>query len=391
MASVAVRKFCAAELGAGEEYFLPAEKLLQGNPRQTLWLQYTDPSGQFMAGIWHSERGRWKVLYTEEEFCQVLEGLSVITDQTGIPLTVGAGDEFVIPRRIQRHLGGRGANAQALRDLRVGTAPIAGNLHRSPALAQLAGMWRRSLLIAADGTRDTTTQVRWLQAQSIFVDLRQGSALPDFLHLRCLRDLTLEDCAQLAMQEGFAGRLGFDGGCFEWLRLIDFQPRRAVADAGRLWWEDQVLIETGRDLPYVEHWTHDPTVVTRPLAALYLRDPAAGVTALAVQAGTIFMFARSRQIEVAIGATLADCVAAAGSVAQAQLMLDCEISLGSAGFGANVILASTHPWRVGQCFELACADSTAQSVEVDPGGLAVTRRWEVIESEGDPRGVWPGP
>jgi uncharacterized protein len=97
MASVSVRKFSAAVAGEGEEYFLPPEKLLQGNPRQTAWLHYTDPSGRFMAGIWHSERGRWKILYTEEEYCQLLEGRSVITDQAGNALSVCAGDEFVIP------------------------------------------------------------------------------------------------------------------------------------------------------------------------------------------------------------------------------------------------------------------------------------------------------
>ncbi len=60
-------------------------------------MHYTDPSGQFMAGIWHSERGRWNILYTEEEYCRMLEGVSVITDHAGLPITVRAGDEFVIP------------------------------------------------------------------------------------------------------------------------------------------------------------------------------------------------------------------------------------------------------------------------------------------------------
>ncbi len=79
-------------------------------------------------------------------------------------------------------------------------------------------MWRRSLIIHADGTHDSTTQVRWLQAQTLFVDLRQGTTLPDFLQLRCVNDLTPADCTQLAAQEGFAGRFGFDGEYFEWQR-----------------------------------------------------------------------------------------------------------------------------------------------------------------------------
>jgi hypothetical protein len=243
----------------------------------------------------------------------------------------------------------------------------------APPLGEMPGMWRRTLITHADGTRDATTQVRWLQAPTLFVDLRQGAALPDFLHLRCLNDLTLEDCAALALQQGFAGRLGFDGDCFEWLRLIDFQPQGG-ADAGRLWWEEDVLVETGRDVPYVEHWLRDPTVVTRPLAGLRLRDTQSGVAALVVQVGTVFMFARDRAVALPAGRSLSECVAGAASLAAARALLDCEITLGSGGCGsAAVILASTHPWRVAERFEL-------------PGAQP---RWEVIEAEGDPGAVWP--
>jgi hypothetical protein len=260
--------------------------------------------------------------------------------------------------------------------------------HNAPTLSEMPGMWRRALIIQADGTRDATTQVRWLQAQSLFVDLRQGAALPEFLNVRCLNDLTLEDCAQLAQQQGFAGRFGFDGGCFEWLRLIDFQPPSAAADVGRLWWDEQTLIEEGRDIPYLEHWMRDPTVVTRPLAALRLRDRETGVAALVVQLGTVFMFARDRAVALADGASLVDCVTGAGSLAQAQAMLDCEITLGSAGMGPNVILASTHPWRVAERFQLTCRDSTVATLDTGPAGQALRRQWEVLEAEGDPGAVW---
>ena len=99
MAAPAVLKLnaTAADRTVAEEYFVPAERLLEGNPRQTVWLHYTDGSGKFMSGIWYSERGRWKILYTEEEYCQMLEGVSVITDQAGVAVRVRAGEEFVIP------------------------------------------------------------------------------------------------------------------------------------------------------------------------------------------------------------------------------------------------------------------------------------------------------
>ncbi|MFZ1388262.1 MAG: cupin domain-containing protein [Thiolinea sp.] len=80
-----------------ETYYLAAEKLLEGNPKQTLHIQYTDPAGEFFVGLWSSEVGKWKVQYTEEEFCCMLVGISVITDENGHSLTVQAGDEFVIP------------------------------------------------------------------------------------------------------------------------------------------------------------------------------------------------------------------------------------------------------------------------------------------------------
>lgn len=88
----------SATLEAGETYFLPAEKLIDGNPKQTLWLRYTDPSEQFLVGVWQSEVGTWRIRYTEEEYCLMLAGISTITDEAGQATTVRAGDEFVIPR-----------------------------------------------------------------------------------------------------------------------------------------------------------------------------------------------------------------------------------------------------------------------------------------------------
>jgi uncharacterized cupin superfamily protein len=81
-----------------EHYHLPAEKLVAGNPRQTVWMHYTDPSKKFFVGEWHSEVGTWRIAYTEEEYCRMLEGESVITDAQGHAVTLRAGDAFVVPR-----------------------------------------------------------------------------------------------------------------------------------------------------------------------------------------------------------------------------------------------------------------------------------------------------
>ncbi len=80
-----------------EHYHPAAERLVQGNPQLTVWQHYTDPSGQFSVGEWQGEVGSWRVQYTEEEFCQIIEGVSTITGDDGAALTVRAGDRFVIP------------------------------------------------------------------------------------------------------------------------------------------------------------------------------------------------------------------------------------------------------------------------------------------------------
>jgi uncharacterized cupin superfamily protein len=79
--------------------YLPApEKILSGHPRQRVWSQYTDAGQKFSVGIWECEPGAWRVRYTEEEYCRVVMGRSLLTSADGVVREVVAGDEFVIPR-----------------------------------------------------------------------------------------------------------------------------------------------------------------------------------------------------------------------------------------------------------------------------------------------------
>lgn len=81
-----------------EEYYLDPEKLVSGNPRQTVWNHYTDPTGKYFSGFWESEIGKWRINYTEEETCYLIAGVSVVTDAAGTATTLTAGDSFVIPK-----------------------------------------------------------------------------------------------------------------------------------------------------------------------------------------------------------------------------------------------------------------------------------------------------
>ena len=96
MNGIRVHSLADSPTGA-EEYYLPADKLIAGNPRQTVWRHYTDPSMRFFVGLWRSEVGKWHIAYGEEEFCHMLEGTSVITDGDGRAVTVTAGESFVVP------------------------------------------------------------------------------------------------------------------------------------------------------------------------------------------------------------------------------------------------------------------------------------------------------
>ncbi len=83
------------------EYSPDAEKIISGNPAQKAENYYTDESGQFSTGIWHSEPGKVKINYTEDEYCMLTKGLVELTDAAGISRRFKPGDNFVIPAGFQ--------------------------------------------------------------------------------------------------------------------------------------------------------------------------------------------------------------------------------------------------------------------------------------------------
>lgn len=81
----------------GERYRPATEKILKGDPEQGVLNAYSSPCGQFHTGLWDSAPGEWRVNYTEHEYCEILEGVSVLRDAAGNARTLRAGDRFVIP------------------------------------------------------------------------------------------------------------------------------------------------------------------------------------------------------------------------------------------------------------------------------------------------------
>ena len=192
-------------------------------------------------------------------------------------------------------------------------------------LTGLSGSWSRSLIERADGSRDTTTVVTWLQAGSSYVDLRQPAA------------------GTTGAQEGFAGTTTLGGDVCTWTRDIDLTPPPDLPDVATLALEGDVLVERGVHEAYTEHWHRDSQ--PGPELALTLRDVETGGRALLVRNGPRFGWARAAD--------------------------PAEVSL---GIGWTV-QRSSDPARVGQ------------ALQVDPDGDRATvdgRRYDVLGVEGDP-------
>jgi len=96
--------------GAPEAAAPAPERIVSGDPRQLVWNRYSDPTGQFHAGVWQGEAGAWRVQYDahEEELCTLLEGRVRLTDAAGQAREFGPGASFVVPggfRGIWENLG----------------------------------------------------------------------------------------------------------------------------------------------------------------------------------------------------------------------------------------------------------------------------------------------
>jgi uncharacterized cupin superfamily protein len=71
------------------------ERLVSGAPAFSTW-NVEEAEGGLHAGRWESTPGKWRVDYDEWEFCHILSGVSILTEDGGEARTLKAGDSFVI-------------------------------------------------------------------------------------------------------------------------------------------------------------------------------------------------------------------------------------------------------------------------------------------------------
>jgi uncharacterized protein len=78
-------------------YAPPAERVVSGNPAQKSYNFFSSADGRFHSGIWECEIGKWRVAFSENEFCQLLSGRIIVTGDDGSVRRFAAGDAFVSP------------------------------------------------------------------------------------------------------------------------------------------------------------------------------------------------------------------------------------------------------------------------------------------------------
>jgi hypothetical protein len=254
----------------------------------------------------------------------------------------------------------------------------------APSISDITGLWRRSLIQWPDGRADSTTSVRWMQSLRQFIDLRQPAARPSFDDVGCLRELHRTHIEWLALQEGFAGEICFDGIYFEWQRHIDLQPMTGYPDVGRLWFEDDMMIEEGRDIPYIEHWHHEIRS-PEPCVGISLQEVETGRAGIMVRAGDAFMYARARPLELPPRMNLLQHVKTVQVLQEAQDLIDCEISFGRIENERWRIEHSSLPFKEQQVLNPVTpglVDAELRSADLAPDGAVIERRWQITRIQG---------
>lgn len=70
--------------------------VVDGTPSMKTWVLHTSADGTMISGCWEATPGTYHATYAAYEFVHMLAGRIVITPDGGTPVTVQAGDAFVV-------------------------------------------------------------------------------------------------------------------------------------------------------------------------------------------------------------------------------------------------------------------------------------------------------
>ncbi|HEU4726660.1 MAG TPA: hypothetical protein VFT22_02190 [Kofleriaceae bacterium] len=235
------------------------------------------------------------------------------------------------------------------------------------------GAWQRDWIRRGGGAPDARVTVRYVQTPSAFGDLRIPADRPDLSRATSLAELSDEQLAALAHQNGFAGFTTIDGANATWHHEIDFQPAGDGPDVGRIEPAGQGrMFEHALDDSYVESWSALGGGGGATFAARVER--AGRVDQLLAVAGEHFVYARARPVPLPPGESISALIASGHPARDTVIAyLDCEISYGTTRGWR--IERSTLPWQQGK--RLGFADRIAIDAEgrSTPRAVAEGERW----------------
>ncbi len=74
-----------------------ASRVVSGTPRSAARVLYTSQDEKFYAGVYVCTAGKWRVDYSEDEFCTLIEGAVSLIHENGTIQDYVAPQSFVIP------------------------------------------------------------------------------------------------------------------------------------------------------------------------------------------------------------------------------------------------------------------------------------------------------
>ena len=74
-----------------------ADRIIGGAPQSAAKILYSSADEKFCAGVYACTAGKWRVSYSEDEFCTLLEGAVTLTSENGAVHTYTTPESFLIP------------------------------------------------------------------------------------------------------------------------------------------------------------------------------------------------------------------------------------------------------------------------------------------------------
>jgi uncharacterized cupin superfamily protein len=71
------------------------DRVMEGDPQFKIWIEDQAKDESVVAGYWAGSIGKWRVLYDEWEYCAILEGCAIVTEDEKPAIVLRPGDHMV--------------------------------------------------------------------------------------------------------------------------------------------------------------------------------------------------------------------------------------------------------------------------------------------------------